>query len=294
MIFSRKSQVPSNCAQNLVSGVMLCLAQIPKHFHVKPNIHDELFVDQASNLKQLVDLLIFSSESLDYAAQHLATATRDLVETGEFNLSLSLSADFAGTLIRERYIDPFVTVRFFHGCLRGPNGHHVKTLLDNDGFLLSAAKYVLQRVSIQQHNMLKSKQELSIQLLSIERNIFSVADANSLWMKLDESSKLVEEKLDRVEGKIDRLRSNAPTKKAGYAKYTIGIKTAASIVGTSESTFRRRLQENEELRELMRQPNVAVCQAAVSRWWGRFVTGSKVKRRETRSMNRPSLGFVKN
>ena len=203
--------MPSNCAQNLVSGVMLCLAQIPKHFHVKPNIHDELFVDQASNLKQLVDLLIFSSESLDYAAQHLATATRDLVETGEFNLSLSLSADFAGTLIRERYIDPFVTVRFFHGCLRGPNGHHVKTLLDNDGFLLSAAKYVLQRVSIQQHNMLKSKQELSMQLLSIERNIFSVADANSLWMKLDETSRLVEEKLDMLNVNVNKIGETIAT-----------------------------------------------------------------------------------
>ena len=78
LIFSRKSQVPSNCAQNLVSGVMLCLAQIPKHFHVKPNIPDELFVDQASNLKQLVDLLICSSERLDYAAQHLFSRRREL------------------------------------------------------------------------------------------------------------------------------------------------------------------------------------------------------------------------
>ena len=277
-----KSQVSSNCAQNLVSGVMLCLAQIPIHFNIKPEVPADRFVIQMRHLQKLVGYLTCSSRSLDNAAMQLATATHDLVETGAFNLTLSLSGDFAETLVRERYIDPYVTLRFFRKCLRGPNGHHIQALYGSDSFLQSAAKYVLQRVSIQRRNILSSAHEITSDLLTIESDIFVVADRNSLWMKLD-----------RIEGKIDKLRNNSPKVKAPYAKYTIGIKTAASIVGTSESTFRRRLEESDELRELMRQPNVIVCQRAVSRWWSRFVTGSKVEHHEIRNMNRPALGFVK-
>ena len=203
MTTSNKSQVSSNCAQNLMSGVLLCLRQIPAHFRVSPEIPVNGFVSQMNLLRGAVDITTSLVEGLDYAAWQLMTATRDFVETGNFELNLFLPEELAKTLLRDRYIDPYVTVRFFRKSLRGPNGHHIKALYDNDKFLHSAAKYVLLRVMLQEHNLLNMASVTTNDLLSIAKNIFAFAKKNNLWMEIDENSKKLEENSKKLDKLLD-------------------------------------------------------------------------------------------
>ena len=69
--------------------------------------------------------------------------------------------------------------------------------------------------------------------------------------------------------------------------YTISIKNAASLVGTSPKTFQRRLNGNPDLVRLMREPVLKVCMAAVKDWWTAYETNIAIARREVRAMNRP-------
>ena len=125
--------------------------------------------------------------------------------------------------------------------------------------------------------------------------------SNAVLIELLRQSKLMLAQGENIGEMVSQILDNQeakakadiiqPCKKRTYERYTITVARASAICGTSERTFARYMRESPELRQLMREPSVAVCCEAVKRWWGVYVDGIKAANAAARGANRPLGGF---
>lgn len=308
-------ELSEEICRGCVARVILFTANFHKIALKGADVHPRLPAYLANNIAAHVEMLLDSNPGVVKAAKMIAEEAVNIYNGKPFSLRFSLPDEYAQLLMSTKYPNLDASLALMRRRMASDCGGYIGFIFENRTLVATIARFMLQRrfcvpsargegmpnyvtrpafLSVFTNGYRPVENGIQEIVVNEIHELSAKADSIRNDVKaIKRSAGFLESTVSSLKRVIDKLvpcgmRKNPPKR---YANYSISIPEAAAICRTSESTFKRRLEESDELRRLMREPQVDVCRTAVRNWWSIYVAGRKSENAMVRAANRPQGGM---